>query len=675
MTPMSDPYADPYTDPDPTLYVADDGGPASVPLRVRSANFARLGPLVCVVAVLVSSLLPWVVVRLPGQSEPHTYSLLTGAGATFFFVLAATVILVGSCLWLARVRAGLVVAAVGAASLALVATLVVAVASFLGQFVPTLGLFGADLASGQLTAGAGASVCAISAVVLSCLTIADISASRGIQLFVRVEWIVLAPLALLAASEVSSRVPWLSVDVGGGLAAFDLHGDGLIGSFIVNAFTWFAIFAWLGYLLVRDRRLRMLALCLMLIVGFARLLYAVVPWLGLSLARSLLPDDVGAHASVEPEPALFLGLAVALGLVASAITGLVRPHLGDGSVAPPDASGGGRRSLGRASVVVGPVLLVAVAGAATLGGQEDGPVGRVGPVSSSVQPTDLVSAPPTNTRPTQPATSAPATSTPAGVTPLPSLASAPTQPPASRGGALDLLAFVVVEREHRGGYNRDAFGYPNGNDRSGCDTRALVLREESLVDPLVLEPGCKVESGSWSSLYDARVFTEPALVEIDHVVALKEVWDSGAWDWPADRLLAYGNDVDDPMTLRAVSATSNQEKGDKDPTNWVPPPGAARCQFLSEWVAIKVRWSLTMDESEYGRIKNLLTDECGGGVIRAFVPLPVETLPDLVAAPEESDVYFGNCAEVRAVGMDPLYLGEPGYRLKLDRDKDGVACE
>lgn len=37
--------------------------------------------------------------------------------------------------------------------------------------------------------------------------------------------------------------------------------------------------------------------------------------------------------------------------------------------------------------------------------------------------------------------------------------------------------------------------------------------------------------------------------------------------------------------------------------------------------------------------------------------------------------YYPNCAAARAAGASPLYVGQPGYRGALDRDKDGVACE
>jgi endonuclease YncB( thermonuclease family) len=36
---------------------------------------------------------------------------------------------------------------------------------------------------------------------------------------------------------------------------------------------------------------------------------------------------------------------------------------------------------------------------------------------------------------------------------------------------------------------------------------------------------------------------------------------------------------------------------------------------------------------------------------------------------------YANCTEVRNAGASPLYLGDPGYSTRLDRDGDGVACE
>ena len=37
-------------------------------------------------------------------------------------------------------------------------------------------------------------------------------------------------------------------------------------------------------------------------------------------------------------------------------------------------------------------------------------------------------------------------------------------------------------------------------------------------------------------------------------------------------------------------------------------------------------------------------------------------------------VRYETCADAAAAGAAPIVLGEPGYRLSLDRDKDGIAC-
>lgn len=46
---------------------------------------------------------------------------------------------------------------------------------------------------------------------------------------------------------------------------------------------------------------------------------------------------------------------------------------------------------------------------------------------------------------------------------------------------------------------------------------------------------------------------------------------------------------------------------------------------------------------------------------------PLTTLRHLAAAP--------NCDAARAVGLAPANRGEPGYWLKHDADRDGIACE
>jgi hypothetical protein len=40
-----------------------------------------------------------------------------------------------------------------------------------------------------------------------------------------------------------------------------------------------------------------------------------------------------------------------------------------------------------------------------------------------------------------------------------------------------------------------------------------------------------------------------------------------------------------------------------------------------------------------------------------------------------SGIYYLNCGAARAAGAAPISRGHPGYRLELDDDGDGIACE
>lgn len=57
------------------------------------------------------------------------------------------------------------------------------------------------------------------------------------------------------------------------------------------------------------------------------------------------------------------------------------------------------------------------------------------------------------------------------------------------------------------------------------------------------------------------------------------------------------------------------------------------------------------------------------------LPAMAQTNNDGQAASEGGEVYYQNCTAARAAGAAPIYAGEPGYRRKLDRDGDGIACE
>lgn len=166
-------------------------------------------------------------------------------------------------------------------------------------------------------------------------------------------------------------------------------------------------------------------------------------------------------------------------------------------------------------------------------------------------------------------------------------------------------AVVVVPEGSDAAYHRDLFASWLDADGDGCDTRAEVLIAESRT-PAQIDPfGCAVVAGDWVSAYDGYATTDPAELEIDHVVALAEAWRSGAATWDQGRREAFANDLDEPDALVAVTAASNRSKGDRDPASWQPPDRTTWCAYAQAWVSVKVRWELTADEAEVRALRNM----------------------------------------------------------------------
>ncbi|MFD8391020.1 HNH endonuclease family protein [Streptomyces sp. NPDC059680] len=169
-----------------------------------------------------------------------------------------------------------------------------------------------------------------------------------------------------------------------------------------------------------------------------------------------------------------------------------------------------------------------------------------------------------------------------------------------------LLADLPVRAEDRSGYERSKFKHWIDADKDGCNTRAEVLKAEAVVAP-VQGPKCTLSGGEWYSPYDDRYIEGPKGLDIDHLVPLAEAWDSGAYAWTAKEREAYANDLGDDRALIAVSAASNRSKADQDPSTWLPPAAGYRCTYVTDWVADKTRWGLSVDAGEQAALAEVLS--------------------------------------------------------------------
>jgi hypothetical protein len=194
-------------------------------------------------------------------------------------------------------------------------------------------------------------------------------------------------------------------------------------------------------------------------------------------------------------------------------------------------------------------------------------------------------------------------------------------PPGAAAGSTDretalaaLAALAVKGRAPLTGYSRAQFGPAwYDEDHNGCDTRDDILRRD-LRHERLRAGGCIVQSGSYLEPYSGRPLTfkrgvrTSDAVQIDHVVALADAWQTGARTMSAATRRAYAND---PLVLLAVSGPLNEQKGDGDAASWLPPDKAFRCTYVARQVAIKVRYHLWVTTPEKAAIARILS-RCPG---------------------------------------------------------------
>ena len=288
----------------------------------------------------------------------------------------------------------------------------------------------------------------------------------------------------------------------------------------------------------------------------------------------------------------------------------------------------------------------------------------------------------------------------------PSVPTAAREPVGAEGTALAQLAGLEEKgRAPKTDYDRDLFGWRDDMDRNGCDTRNDVLRRD--LTAITLKggtDGCVVQRGTLDSPYSGDTIDfdrSDSAVDIDHVVALSDAWQTGAASWEEQTMREFAND---PLNLLAVDSGLNRQKGDGDAATWLPPKKDYRCEYVARQIAVKDKYELWVKPAEADAMERVL-DGCDGFlaledddqwpdagegdvVATEEEPAPATTEPE--PAPETEPAPkgepgssgsgggsgpFENCAAAREAGAAPVYATDPGYGRHLDGDGDGVGCE
>lgn len=260
-----------------------------------------------------------------------------------------------------------------------------------------------------------------------------------------------------------------------------------------------------------------------------------------------------------------------------------------------------------------------------------------------------------------------------------------------KASARFLLSQLKNAPEHTRGYDRDKFKHwVDTRDADRCDARDEVLIAEATIRPRV-SANCDLSGGQWRSRYDGVTTGDPSWFDVDHLVALNEAWQSGAWRWSSERREAFANDIGYKFSLIAVTASTNRSKSDREPQDWMPQ--LKRCAYLKAWVAVKWRWNLRVNAAERAFLRAGLKD-CGW----PRVARPARPVINALLGSSNTDTGGGGggtgggggggacapgyspCVPPYPPDLDCPDVGGPIYVTGsdphgLDADNDGVACE
>ena len=185
-------------------------------------------------------------------------------------------------------------------------------------------------------------------------------------------------------------------------------------------------------------------------------------------------------------------------------------------------------------------------------------------------------------------------------------------PSNTQAAPIDALAALnnleVKGRAPKTGYARSQFPHWSDPDRNGCDARNDTLKRDlTNITYKVGTRDCKVIAGQLLDPFSGKVITFSAtkvVIDIDHVVALSNAWQTGAAYFDKNKRTQIAND---PLNLLAVDSKLNRQKGDGDAATWLPPSKAFRCEYVARQVAVKAKYGLWVTKPEKVAIDKILS--------------------------------------------------------------------
>ncbi len=171
-----------------------------------------------------------------------------------------------------------------------------------------------------------------------------------------------------------------------------------------------------------------------------------------------------------------------------------------------------------------------------------------------------------------------------------------------------LETIPVKGRAPKTGYTRSQFG--NGWAELGaCDVRNHILARDMTSVTYRSPTDCTVMSGTLQDPYSGKTIRfvrgpdTSSVVQIEHVVAISNAWQTGAQQLTRERRAQLSND---PLELLAVDGPTNSDKSDGDAATWLPPNKDYRCRYIARQIAVKKKYDLWVTTAERDAMRRVL---------------------------------------------------------------------
>lgn len=226
--------------------------------------------------------------------------------------------------------------------------------------------------------------------------------------------------------------------------------------------------------------------------------------------------------------------------------------------------------------------------------------------------------------------------------------------------ARESLHGLTVQQEYRcSPYDSDDYSYPQS-----------------------VEPRIVASQGGLFSPYDMQCFQSLRDTDIEHIVARSEAHDSGLCRASVETRKLFASDLDN-LALASPSLNRHQKRA-SDAAEWLPPRN--QCWYVYAIVRVKRKYGLSVDHAESDALNRLLW-QCAGVpvmvtpsctlITNATPATPPQRRTDPVS-PQRTVGNCGpyaNCTALRRDHPRGVSRDHCAYSARMDRDKDGWACE